>query len=191
MGTGADTITLVEARVRLAERWVTITEPRALAERCLDGWRVDPRLRCCSFQGGFFIDVNGQPWSDDGTLDEFPMTMCWFEALAALMEGASTFGPAYGPWEESRLTWTRDGDLLWMEDIHYSGGVSMRLVGVAFSEFVERFLPAARVFTDFLGHVQELAVALPDSKAREVIRTNTPATDARAFLDRLERGIRR
>lgn len=96
----------------------------------LDGWLAADHLRCCTFQGGLFLDVDGDAWSDAGTVDELWMTTAWFRAADALGAGAEGFGPTAGPWEESQLVWRRDGDHVVLEDLHPTGNVSMRPIRV-------------------------------------------------------------
>jgi hypothetical protein len=56
-------------------------------------------LRCCSMQGGFFIDIDGVPWSDESTVDEFWMTLGFIRALDEILRGATGVTCAPGPWE--------------------------------------------------------------------------------------------
>lgn len=87
-------------------------EVDALLERYL----AAPNLSCCSIQAGFFVDVDGEPWSNDGTVDEPYMTTTWFHALRDLLGGAARTGPGHGPWEQSLLTFERHGASLVMVD---------------------------------------------------------------------------
>ncbi|KER09085.1 MAG: hypothetical protein HY22_13770 [[Candidatus Thermochlorobacteriaceae] bacterium GBChlB] len=53
------------------ERWTPATELLGRAESVVDSYLRLNHLTCCSFQGGFFIDIDGKPWSDESTVDEF------------------------------------------------------------------------------------------------------------------------
>jgi hypothetical protein len=167
----------------LVDPW---TEDWFPIDLCLDDVAsvVDLYLRneqatCCTYQGGFFITVDGEVWSDSGTVDEFRMTMTWFNALARLCEGA--LSAQVWAWEESALTLTRDGDWLEMEDIHHSGHVCLPRLRVPLVPFVEEVLREGERFAVFVrlvraevdrrkeagadptltGHLDEIAWHLP------------------------------
>jgi len=114
---------------------------------------ADAERKHSDFQGGFFIDVDGKPWSDDGAVDEIRMTRTWFDALKKILNGRET-AEAH-PWEESRLTLKRGGDALEMEDIHYSGRVSLPRVTVPFYEFTAQMLKEGGKALGIIKEIQE------------------------------------
>ena len=150
----------IELRILLDGAWVVadgwVDRPEDLLERYLS----DAHLRCCAMQGGFFIDIDGKPWSDDGTVDEFWMTLGFLRAVDAIVHGVPAIDCAPGPWEESHLTLARDGDLLVMQDIHHSGAISMPRVAVDFRTFVLTLAPEAQKLCDLLAGITACADAL-------------------------------
>lgn len=118
--------------------WVGARSLAGDEARLVEGYLALEEFSCCSVQAGFFIDVDGRPWSDEGTVDEIWMTMCWFLALGSLLRGEASYGPSVGPWEESRLTWQRHGDNVVMEDVHHGGTVCMPKVEVSLADLARR-----------------------------------------------------
>lgn len=43
-------------------------------------------LCCCDIQGGFVIDVDGEPWIDESCVDEFWCTTSWFGGLESVLK---------------------------------------------------------------------------------------------------------
>jgi hypothetical protein len=151
-------ITRFEFRFRFGPddwRLLDELEPATL----LDQWLAESRLTCCSMQGGFFIDIDGQVWSDDSTVDELWMTMAWFRALGALAGGAESYGPTLGPWEESRLTWRRNGARVTMVDIHHSGIVAMAEVTVELGDLGRHVAGVGARFAAFARELKRLVAA--------------------------------
>lgn len=127
-------------QVACGEVWVPLE--RCLAD--LDGVLDANLADCCAFQGGFFIAIDGQPWSTDGTVDDFGMTVTWFAALRHLWSGKAQ--ARVWAWEESRLTLTRQSDELEMEDIHHSGAVALPKVRVPFAPFSVAIVREGQLF---------------------------------------------
>ncbi|RKH15435.1 hypothetical protein D7V97_00130 [Corallococcus sp. CA053C] len=105
--------------------------------------------------GGFFIDVGGQPFSDDGSVDEFWMTWSWFFALKALLDGAEDTGAQ--PWEESHLRLWRHGEVLSLEDRGPSDKPLTPRVEVAFLPFARSL---ARQGLAFVAWTERVLLAL-------------------------------
>ena len=135
-----------ELRVLASDKFVPVDAHEAAPAALLEGWLANERLSCCSIQAGIFIDIDGVPWSDEGTVDEVWMTRFWFAGIVALHEGATSFGAwqagpngtgsreCVGPWEESNLCLTRSSpndDMVEMVDEHSPGNISMRPVRVS------------------------------------------------------------
>jgi len=80
-----DRITRVDLRLLKSGQWIPIAAPETDPAAMFEAYLAIPALSCCSMQGGFFIDVDSRPWSDEGTVDELRMTMVWFRAMAALL----------------------------------------------------------------------------------------------------------
>ncbi len=160
-------------KVAWGEAWVPI-------EQCIDDLDglLDANLAdCCAFQGGFFIDIDGQPWSTDGTVDTFGMTATWFAALRLLQEGSAR--QQVWAWEESRLTLTRRGDQLEMEDVHHSGMVAMSQVVVPFGPFSAAVLRAGKQFAVLVAGLQaHIAQRLQVSLTPDVERKKLRALEA-------------
>ncbi|MEJ7599375.1 MAG: hypothetical protein WKG01_15825 [Kofleriaceae bacterium] len=116
--------------------WVAARDIAGLESLLLDHYLALGHLTCCSIQVGYFIDVDGRAWSDDGTVDEPWMTMTFLKAVGDLLASDTADARAH-PWEESSMRLVRRGDLLVMEDVHGSGSVSMPRVEVPFHELVE------------------------------------------------------
>jgi hypothetical protein len=190
-------ITGLEFRVLQGEDFVRIDriDPASL----VDAWVARPRLSCCSFQGGLFVDIDDKPWSDDGCVDEFPMTLFWFHGIAALDAGATTFGEwtdgpgtlrsrfGYGPWEESNLALRREGDGLAMVDVHHSGSVSMRRVVVDYTDFVRRVRDVAAPFASLLRACRRVAMERldPNDEKRKKILDNVLDDRSLEVVDRV------
>ncbi|MFT3764243.1 MAG: hypothetical protein QM820_01785 [Minicystis sp.] len=171
-------VTRLEFGLLAGGAWRPLDEVTGRAPELVSSWLAEDRLSCCSFQGGFFIDIDGEPWSDDGTVDEYWMTVSWFAALAALLGGEETFGPTSGPWEESQLVWRREGDDVVMEDIHHSGSVAMKKVRVPLRPLAERVAAEGRRFLT-------LAVAI----GAEVVRRRVAGEGDGEKLDEIERNL--
>jgi hypothetical protein len=151
--------------VACGEVWVPLE--RCLAD--LDGVLDANLADCCAFQGGFFIVIDGRPWSTDGTVDGFGMTVTWFSALRQLWSGSAQ--ARVWAWEESRLTLTRQGDELEMEDIHHSGAVAMPRVRVPFAPFSAAIVREGRPFARLVKGLQAtIAQRLQADPAPEVER---------------------
>lgn len=154
-------------------------------------------LTCGAFQVGFFIDLDGTPWSDESTVDEPWMTTCWFVAMDALLGGAQAAGPTTGPWEESRLTWRRHSDFVVMEDVHDSGRVAMRRVEVSFDDLARRIAREGEVFAALSRAIhQDIARRRspePDNETQrrlDVVAQNWPSDDEFG-IKLIERVVRR
>ncbi|RKH35882.1 hypothetical protein D7Y13_00755 [Corallococcus praedator] len=57
----------VEFRVLIGPDWAPLSFLEGLEADAVDMYFRHPSVTCCSFQGGFFIDVGGRPFSDDGS----------------------------------------------------------------------------------------------------------------------------
>lgn len=133
-------------------QWVSIGPLLGNAPALVDGYLRVENLRSSHFQGGFFIDVDGQPWSDDGTVDVFWLTMTWFHALKEILAGR--YLAKASPWEESNLTLTRIGDELALEDVHFSGHISMPRVQVSLFEFAEKMIREGTKFSTLVNEIK-------------------------------------
>ena len=131
-------------------QWVSLD---ALSSKAIvDSYLSIKNLRCGHFQGGFFINVDGEPWSDDGTVDEFWMTATWFPALKELLSGYYTAHAT--PWEESNLTLQRTENEITLEDTHASGLISMPKITLPFFEFTQEMIRHAEKFTALLNNIR-------------------------------------
>ncbi|MCP3063850.1 hypothetical protein LXT21_34250 [Myxococcus sp. K38C18041901] len=135
-----------DLRVFVEQRWVGLADLQGLEREYLDEVLQQPRVSCCSFVGGFFIDVGGVAFSDEDSVDEFWMTWSWFFALDTLLDGADE--AQAGPWEESALRLWRLGDVLAMEDRSASGAPTTPRVQVALHPFARSL---ARQGLEFLA----------------------------------------
>jgi hypothetical protein len=147
----------IELRIRVDGRWQTVDPWLRRTEALLDRYLDDAHLSCCSMQGGFFIDIDGTPWSDDSTVDEFWMTMGFLRGVDAIVQGGSRVECSPGPWEESCLTLRREGTILVMEDIDYSGRVSMPRISVDLRAFVCDLCSEAQTFCRLLEDLTRAA----------------------------------
>lgn len=182
-----DRVTAVSFRLltgrRREPRWIALGEEGASPAAMLDEYLTAPSATCCNFQGGFFVDVNGATWSDDSTVDEFRMTMIWFEAMVALLRGAASFGPGYGPWEESTLTWSRGGDTVTMADT--GAGDRMWAVCVDLPSLALDVAVHGRAFAAWAREVRRLARAAPEGERRELALDEIPDERRLETIDRL------
>lgn len=184
-------ISRFDFRVRVAEAYTPLAQ--LSAEQLVQAWVADPKLRCCSFIAGPFIDIDGVPWSDEGTIDELWMTMFWFQGILALHEGATVFGAwrdgvreTVGPWEESRLVLTRDAENLEMADIHLSGAITMRPVVVDFRELARHFGAVAAPFAALMRSCRTVVEELKEPRlARTTILENLLEEKSLSVLDRV------
>ncbi|NNB90102.1 hypothetical protein HJC10_31285 [Corallococcus exiguus] len=168
-----------EFRVLIGPDWVPLPFLEGLEAEAVDMYLRRPSVTCCSFQGGFFIDVGGHPFSDDGSVDEFWMTWSWFFALKALLDGAAETGA--NPWEESHMRLWRQGDVLSMEDRSASEKPLSPRVEVAFLPFAQSL---ARQGLAFLAWAERVLAALdareppvPDSVKAEFRQSLTLPRD--------------
>jgi hypothetical protein len=188
-----NTITRCELHWMMRHAWLPAREltPGAIIEDYL----AQDRLRCCSFQLGFYIDLDHEVWSDDGTCDEPWMTMVWFRALDALLDGATRFGPNCGPWEESQLTWERRGASLHMQDIHHTGAVSMRPVVVAFDDLAAQITREGERMAEIVREVLAECTRRRAGAARSMIEmldeiaTQLPQPDDLALIERVRQRL--
>ncbi|WP_043321462.1 hypothetical protein [Corallococcus coralloides] len=169
-----------EFRVLIGPDWVPLPFLEGLEAEAVDMYLRRAPVTCCSFQGGFFIDVGGQPFSDDGSVDELWMTWSWFFALKALLDGAAETG--VHPWEESHMRLWRQGDVLSMEDRSASEKPITPRVEVAFLHFAQSL---ARQGLAFLAWAERVLAAL---EAREPPVPEALKTEFSRAL-RLPRGV--
>lgn len=134
----------------------------------LDAYLAEERLSCCSVQGGFFVDVDGVPWSNDGTVDEPHMTNAWFHALRELLSGAAHAGPGIGPWEQSMLTFERRGSIVVMEDAIAGRAPAMRRVKVPFVPFFLEVLEGGRLLRELSAKLRDVVAKRRASVTHEV-----------------------
>jgi len=137
----------------LDEDWTSINQLLSERQYLVDYYLSIENLHCCDLQGGFFIEIDGQPWSEGGSVDEFWMTISWFKALKELLDGKEIANAH--PWEESRLTLKRSGDTLELEDIHASGRISLPKVRVPLFEFVEQIVQESAKFSQLVNALRE------------------------------------
>jgi hypothetical protein len=143
-------VTTIEVTFKIAraDQWVPI-------EQCLDdiSGTVENNLEdCCAFEGGFFIDIGGLPWSGDGTVGDFGMTASWLHALKLIWDGSGR--ASVWAWEESRLTLIRNESLLEMEDVHITGLVAMPKVVVPLAEFTAHIVREGEKFAMLVRRLQ-------------------------------------
>lgn len=182
-----DRITNIELRLRREEQWLPIDTPETAPQAMFDAYLRARRLSCCTLQGGFFIDVGNRTWSDDSTSDEFHMTQIWFEAMTALLRGDDSFGPGYGPWEESSLTWSRVGDDVTMVDSR--GGDMMWSVTVDLPSLALHVADRGRAFARWSRETRTLArtaLTTPTTaEAAAIVEANLPTDRDLATIDQL------
>jgi hypothetical protein len=85
-------------------------------------------------------------------VDEFWMTMSWLNALKEILSGQTSAKAS--PWEESRLTLTRSGDDLTLEDVHFSGSISMPKVQVPLIAFAEQIIREGAKFSALVDAIK-------------------------------------
>jgi|GEM_PF-3394256 len=134
-------------------KWVNIRQLLGESPFVVDYYINIKNLNCCCFQGGYFIDIDGSPWSDDGTVDEFWMTESWLSALNSIFDGQSTAGAA--PWEESNLSMKREGDVLELVDISHGGRITMSKVAVPLFAFTEQMLRESKLFCTWVDEIRD------------------------------------
>lgn len=168
-----------EFRVLVGPDWVPLAFLEGLEAEAVDMYLRRPVVNCCAFQGGFFIDVEGRPFSDDGSVDEFWMTWSWFFGLKALLDGAEEAG--VHPWEESHMRLWRHGEVLSMEDRSALDEPMTPRVEVAFLPFAQSL---ARQGLAFLAWSERVLAALaereppvPDALKAEFIQALTLPRD--------------
>ncbi len=133
--------------------WMPVKELLGRAAFVVDSYLSHDRLTCCIFKGGFFIDIDGKPWSDESTVDEFWMTMSWLAALNRIFDGAEQANAF--PWEESQMTLTRIGDELELQDVlHYSGAIVLPKVRVPIREFSQQILAESAKFAKLVAELK-------------------------------------
>jgi len=93
--------------------WVSIDKILDNLEPLIDSYLNLDNPSCCEFQGGFFIEIDGNPWNDEGYVDEFRMTHNWFWALNKLLENDIA---RFSPWEESEMYLERNADGVLIKD---------------------------------------------------------------------------
>ena len=94
-------------------KWVSIDTFLHNVEPLIDNYISLENPTCCEFKGGFFIDIDGNPWNNEGYVDEFWMTVNWFWALNKLLENGIA---KFGPWEQSEMVLERYGDEVLIKD---------------------------------------------------------------------------
>lgn len=116
----------IRFRIMMRDKLVPVDELLIDPKKLLDHYLSIPRerLTCCSFQGGFCIDVNGKPWNgdapDDYCIDEFWMTLHWLMALEEVLTWTKGINRVTF-WEESQATITvKDHGIVWIEDTPYA-----------------------------------------------------------------------
>lgn len=168
-----NSVTGVEARWLLPcgddREWVLARDLLGAEDQLVDAYLTRTRLSCCAIQMGFFIDVDGNRWSDDGTVDEPWMTMTLLEALGDLLASDVAAATAC-PWEESSMRLERRGERLVMVDVHHSGNVSLPRVEVPF-----------RAFLAEMHREGEVLVAVARGLRRELVRRRAEGADERAL----------
>jgi len=132
--------------------WFSVDQLLGESKYLVDYYLSIENLHCCNFQGGFFIDIDGKPWSDEGTVDEFWMTVTWVGALKEIWDGKE-IAKAY-PWEESNLTLKRIGDELELEDVHLSGPIAMPKVRVPLFEFAGQIFRENKKFFTLVAEIE-------------------------------------
>lgn len=165
-------------------------------EPLLDAYLAEERLSCCSIQGGFFVDVDGVPWSDEGTVDEPHMTNVWFHMLRELLAGATHTG-GMGPWEQSQLVVERRGATIVMVDGPTTkGSPAMRRVELDFVSFFLAIVEGGRGFRALSAKLREAVAKRRPSARPELVARLDVVTDTVFFegdladLDELEAKLR-
>ena len=156
--------------------WMPIEFAPLYNDKLIQHWLDGERLTCCDFQGGFEIDVDGKFWND-GCVDEFWMTMSWFYALEAFLNGETE--REISVWEESRLVLKRDGDALTMYEVRHLPD-TCQPVTVSFRELAAQMCSEGRVFAAWVRSLHdEVARRLPNSEVetlQKAIRDRLPET---------------
>jgi hypothetical protein len=165
-------------------RWLPITADARYLPMLIEDWLHEDRLTCCSFQGGFWITIDGSEWNER-TTDEFWMTMNWLQGLTQMLKGATHARVHF--WEESALSLERHGDTLTMaEHERHRQHVPNFCppVKVSFTEFVQQIARESLLFAAWVRALHsEIARRLPLDDAMNAIkdveaRHTVPATDA-------------
>jgi len=158
--------------------WISVDDLLGLSEDLVDYYLSVDDLHCCGFQGGFFIDIDGKPWSDEGTVDEFWMTTTWIRALQEVLDGKE-IAKAH-PWEESNLTLYRKGDELELEDVHFSGRTAMPKIRVPLSEFAGQIFRENKKFSKLVAEIENEI---------EMRRTHGVSEEIEVKLKEIERNL--
>eukprot|EP00761_Pharyngomonas_kirbyi_P000045 gb/GECH01000045.1/.p1 GENE.gb/GECH01000045.1/~~gb/GECH01000045.1/.p1 ORF type:complete len:203 (+),score=38.30 gb/GECH01000045.1/:1-609(+) len=154
-----DRIDRLQAHWKLqGDSWLPVDPQTLNATQIVDDYFEREKLTCCSFQIGFFIDINGKNWCTKYTCDEPWMTMTFIKAVLFDLDTASDQeSTSAWPWEESRMKLWRKGRALTMED----PPGRMRRVRVDYHEFRRRMREEA----EKLGKLVDQVVA--EAKERE------------------------
>jgi hypothetical protein len=173
--------------------WRPVDDLLGHADGLVDQYLQIENLHCCDFQGGFFIEVDGRPWNDAATVDEFWMTMTWFYALREILLGKPS-AKAF-PWEESQLVLARRGSRLEIEDWHHAAGPVCPKVALDLADFTRQMLREGRKFGALMAEVQaevtaRCQAAQGDYRSRQKlykVRGNLPpdTADILAELEKL------
>jgi hypothetical protein len=131
-------------------RWLPVTAAPPQVAALVEDWLREDRLTCCSFQGGFWITINGQEWNQR-TTDEFWMTLSWLRGLSLLLNG-ETHAVVYF-WEEGALNLERDGDVLMMAEHERHQQHTPDFcppVLVSFMDFVRQIARESQLFAEWM-----------------------------------------
>jgi hypothetical protein len=140
--------------------WLPVSKATSYNDLLIDEWLSRERLTCCDFQGGFLITVNGTRWN--GTLiDEYWMTMSWFNALERLIRGESR-ASAF-PWEEGEVILERSGDHLTLYEKDHVRHGECPPITLPFTAFTQHIAGQSRLFANWVRSLHEsIALRNPD-----------------------------
>jgi hypothetical protein len=148
--------------------WMPIEFAAVYVEEFIQHWLDDSPLTCCDFQGGFEIDVDGK-WWNDGAIDEFWMTMHWFQAIEAFLNGATE--QEIRVWEEGHLILQRTADAFTMYERNHRPDACPP-VTVSFNSLVTQMCAQAQVFAAWVRSLhEEVNRRLPNADFKAIGRS--------------------
>jgi hypothetical protein len=154
---------------------------------------AQPKLSCCSFQGGYGIVHSGQPWNAEIShsqieycLDEFWMSLSWLAGLRRILEGEPLVGIPY--WEESQAQLKRISvTQLEIVDRHASGQMLYPPIEADLGAFYLQLCQATQSYLDFCQCFEtELQAQNCPSALREKIVSEMQMAEFKQALSALQ-----
>lgn len=162
-------------------------------QRLYQAYLAQPKLSCCSFQGGYGLLVAGQPWNaeierekTEYCLDELWMTLSWLEGLKRILAGENQVRIPY--WEESQAQLKRhSATQIEIIDRHASGQVLYPPFQADLMAFYSQLCQATQSYLDFFQNFEtELQVQNCPAALQEKIVSEMQIAEFRQALSALQ-----